>query len=199
MLSGSPLRSSMALARGLRGSRKGLRRLRLACLWWSSRLSVCWAPSLHLWTRVSREHRRSCTYKEILYTFNRHLRRGFTLFTDDTDLTWSHALDNMGVFLIPSWVHIWRWVSVQEFRADLSWSQRVKTKSFNDLVLSGSFYRPWVFAEFVVLQNHFKGHDLVSLSVVYTVIFILYFYVVVSKLMKNGECWRKCISCFMRS
>ncbi|KAG8001807.1 hypothetical protein GBF38_012018 [Nibea albiflora] len=32
VLSGSPLRSSMALARGWRGSRKGLHRLRLTCL-----------------------------------------------------------------------------------------------------------------------------------------------------------------------
>lgn len=66
-LSGSPLLSSMALARGLRGSRKDLRRLRLVCLWWSSHLSVCRAPSLHLWTPVSRGHRRSCTYRDTVH------------------------------------------------------------------------------------------------------------------------------------
>lgn len=63
VLSGSPLLNSMALARGLRGSRKDLRRLHLVCLWWSNHLSVCWVPSLHLWTQVSREHTQSCTYR----------------------------------------------------------------------------------------------------------------------------------------
>lgn len=97
VLSGSPRQSSMALAGGLRGNRKGLYRLHLACLWWSSRLYSCWASSLYLWTRVSREHRRSCTHTDTVH-FNRHWRhfRHGLQYLQKT-LTWSHALDNRGV------------------------------------------------------------------------------------------------------
>lgn len=120
VLSGSPRQSSMALAGGLRGNRKGLYRLHLACLWWSSRLYSCWASSLYLWTRVSREHRRSCTHTQILYTS--------TDTGDISDMGYSiyrrHWLDRMhliiGVFLTPGGE------SVQEFRAVLGGRGTVK-------------------------------------------------------------------------
>lgn len=119
VLSGSPRQSSMALAGGLRGNRKGLYRLHLACLWWSSRLYSCWASSLYLWTRVSREHRRSCTHTDTVH-FNRHWRhfRHGLQYLQKT-LTWSHALDNRGVS--DPWGE-----SVQEFRAVLGGRGTVK-------------------------------------------------------------------------
>lgn len=60
--------------RGLRGSRKegpSPPPPPPACVWRvcdeAAAFSVRWAPSLHLWTRVSREHRWSCTYRDTVH------------------------------------------------------------------------------------------------------------------------------------
>lgn len=143
VLSGSPLQSSMALARGSRGSRKGLYRPlppRVCDKTASSSSSVVvWAPSLHLWTRVSREHRQSCnTLKKTLNTSTDTWDTsdvGITVFTEDTDFDRMHLI----IWVLqadprpPGGVHMFRWKSVQEFRAGRGRTQRVGIKLFKKL------------------------------------------------------------------
>lgn len=122
VLSGSPLRSSMALARGWRGSRKGL----VVRVCNEAAASLCWSPSLHLWTGVSREHRQSCTYRDTVHLQQtlETLQTGVTVFTKDNWLDRMHLMT--WVFLTPGRVDMLRWKSVQEFRAHLS----VNVKTF---------------------------------------------------------------------
>lgn len=119
-----------------------------ACVWRvcdEAAAFVCSAPSLHLWTQVSREHQQSCTFSDTV-----HLQKTLDTLQHGSrylqkTLTWSHALDNMS-FCPPAGFYMLRWKSVQELRANLSGNTECQDSSLNYLVpekvcTPQSFYR----------------------------------------------------------